>query len=135
MTVSREKLQGLKRQAREAGFVPSVQVVHMLVDHGLAVLDELEGGKSTVEQRAALKERERQLGLGLTDLRVLISEIVCAVPVDVYPAVVEGQPLVDDLARAVFTVDMMSEMLKARGPAWHREWSWYQPRIAEEFDE
>lgn len=131
--MSRDRLRQIKASTKREGFEPSAQLVHSLIDHGLQVLDELEGGQSTIEQRAALKERERQVRLALVDLRVQLAEIQVNIPVDVEPAIIEGQPLVDDLSKSIFTLDMVDQMLKAKGPQWHREWNWYRGRIDEEF--
>jgi hypothetical protein len=114
--MSRQKLRELKKAARRktAGMELPIQTMHALIDSNLEALDALEGGKSTQEQRAELQERERQLMLALADIRERIGP---------------------NGSRALYAVDAAMEMLRAKGPAWHRKWDWYTPRIAEEFDE
>lgn len=111
--IGRDKLHQLKSAARKPDFEPTTQLVHTLLDHGLEALDQMEGGKSTQELRTELVERERQVKLGLADLRA------------------ELERLGD--AKALFTLAMVQQMFAAKGPAWLREWSYYTPRIDEEF--
>jgi hypothetical protein len=132
--MTRGKLHEIKSAARKFDFEPSTQLVHSLVDHGLDALTELEGGPEVIEQRAALQERERQVGLALADLGVQLATIQENIPIDLEPAVVDGHPLMRDLDKARYTIDAIREMLKAKGPQWNREWAHYQPRIEEEFD-
>lgn len=132
--IGRDKLRYIKKLLREDRYDVSAeasQVLHALVDSNLEVLDQLEGGKSTQEQRAELKERERQVRLALADLRSVLHRAHTSVEVNW----VNKDLVLADLAKGRFLLDMIEEMLKAKGPAWHREWNWYQPRIAEEFGE
>lgn len=137
--MGRDKLRQLKSRLRQgcdwSDPNETSQLMHSLIDSHLEVLDQLEGGQSTQEQRADLKERERQVKLALTDLRIMVCEIQDNVPGDLVPAVVEGEPLLHDLSKAVFTIDLIDEMLRAKGPKWKNEWQWYAPRIEEEFSE
>ena len=112
--MSRDKLRQLKSAARRktAGMELSIETMHALIDHGLEALDAMEGGQSVQEQRAQLKERERQIMLALADVREAIGP---------------------GPSRALYTVDAIMTMLKAKGPKWTREWSHYRPRIEEEF--
>jgi len=123
--MERQTLQMIKKQLK-TGTPPSIsqtmQLLHSLTDHGLEALDELEGGKTVQEHRAELQERERQIRLALKDLR----EILTLSPRSPRPRV--------DVQKALFTLDMVEQMLKATGTKWRREWAWYQPRIEEEFD-
>jgi hypothetical protein len=115
--MSRDKLLALKKAARRktAGMELPIATMHALIDSNLEALDRLEGGTSTQERRAELAERERQVGLALRDLEVSIRT--------------EGA----STAKQLYILDMINDMLKATGPKWHREWSWYTPRIEEEF--
>lgn len=135
--MSRDKLRQIKSRLRQgidwSDPNETSQLCHSLVDSNLEALGELEGGQSTQEQRADLAERERQVKLALVDVRVQVGEILDNVPADLRPAVVEGQELVIDLQKLLYTVDLIEEMLKAKGPKWKNEWQWYAPRIEEEF--
>jgi hypothetical protein len=117
--ISREKLHAWRNQlkAGELLGVTDKQAMQALIDSNLKAWDELEGGKSTQELRAELVWREQQLQLGLKDLRDALSR----------PGI--------SVTRARLTVDMLHELVKAKGPRWFRDWKSYQERIAEEFDE
>jgi hypothetical protein len=134
--MSREKLLALKKAARRktAGMELPIATMHALLDSNLEALDQLEGGKTTQELRAELTERERQVGLALKDLRTELSEAERLAIHDL-PSFCKADE--DEGVRAIHkslhTVDMINEMLKATGPKWQREWSWYTPRIEEEF--
>ena len=103
-----------------------------VIDHGLGALTEMAGGQSVLDRQNLLKVREQQVHLALVDLRKLLAttkaRVANAMPRDGMKEVDPG------LTRAIFTLDMIKEMIKAKGPAWYREWSFYTPRIAEEFD-
>jgi hypothetical protein len=131
--MTRQRLLETKAAAKKFDFDPSTELIHTLVDHGLQALTELEGGASVMEQRAALKERERQVKLALEYLALHLATVVDNVPADLEPAVVDGEPLIDDLQKARYTIDTILRMLKAKGPQWTREWSHYVPQIEEEF--
>lgn len=126
--MKRETLHRLRAEAKRSGFEPSTQVLYALIDANLAVLDELEGGASVQEQRAALAERERQVRLALVDLREVLGRAGLAAKFE------RQEDAVDEISRATLVCELIVEMLRAKGAAWGREWSWYQPRIAEEFD-
>src|SRR5271168_4884749 len=102
----RETLLNKKRAMRKMDFRPQIQEYHALVDHGLAALDEIAGGTSTIDQRADLAERERQVKLALADLREVITKIIAHEPV-----VVEGHLHVA-IRKARFTLDMVDQMLR-----------------------
>ena len=127
--MSRQKLQELKKTVRKMDFEPNLQTIHALIDHGLQALTELEGGPSVQAQRAELAERERQLGLAVADLR----SVLMVVETDLRHR--HEPDLLECAGRALFMTALMREMLRAKGPAWHRQWDWYTPRIAEEFDQ
>jgi len=135
--MERQTLQTIKKQLK-TGTPPSIsqtmQLLHSLTDSNLEALNQLEGGDWAVKKRVELIQREVQIRLALADLRVQIATIQDNIPADVEPAVVEGQPLIDDLGKVIFTMDMIDLMLKAKGPQWNREWKYYQPRIEEEFE-
>lgn len=125
--MSRDKLRQVKSAARKMDFHPTTQLIHTLVDHGLEVLDELEGGRSTQELRAELKERERQVGLALDDLHVWAREAYAATYRD------GNLRTVDTVAKVRVGIELVKQMITAKGPKWRREWSWYTPRVSEEF--
>jgi hypothetical protein len=118
----RDTLQSLKRNMHKMDFRPQDQQFHALVDHGLAALDALEGGRDTIERKSELKERERQVSLALADLKAEL-ENVGTMPTEERP----------DVEKALYMLDLVDQMLRAKGTRWHREWAWYQPRIEEEF--
>lgn len=130
--ISSDKLLQLRSKVKRGQLLDRDQQL-AVIDHGIQALVEIAGGQSILDKRNELKTREAEVAKALVDLRVQIAEIQVNIPVDVEPAVVEGQVLVDDLSKAIYTVDAITEMLKAKGPAWKREWSWYRPRIEEEF--
>jgi hypothetical protein len=123
--MSRDKLLQLKKAARRktAGMELPIQTMHALIDSNLEVLNQLEGGKSTQELRAELTWREQQIREGLDYLRTVATPH----PDDYWQSI--------DPVKANFTIDMLCEMLRAKGPKWHRDWKAYRLRIAEEFDE
>ena len=133
--IKRETIMAHRRVLNKMDYHPSTDTIRMLCDGALELLDALEGGPSIQARRAELTERERQVKLALTDLNVLLAEIQVAIPPDIEPAVVEAEPLLRDLSKARLMADLIIEMVKAKGPKWHREWSWYTPRIEEEFSE
>ena len=114
--MQRQTLARLAKVARKMDYHPSRQEVITLVDHGLAALDEIDGGKSTIELRAELKERERQVKLALLDLG-------------------EALQTERNLEKGIYIAHLIMQMLNAKGTKWHNEWSWYQPRVEEEFGE
>lgn len=116
------------------GLVVERSTVFALIDANLQVLDELEGGASTVELRAALVERERQVRLGLADLFAALGRAQAAVGKIIDSDDAAQDAALRELERARFIGELIGEMLDAKkAPAWHREWSWYAPRVAEEF--
>lgn len=128
--MSRQKLHEIKTGLRDGIVYPELaQLLHSLVDSNLEALDALEGGKTVQQHRGELQERERQIRLALKDLRAAItlndghnhSSYDCSFDIN-------------RVGKAVFTLDMVEQMLKATGTKWRREWAWYQPRIEEEFD-
>lgn len=120
--ISREKLHWLKKQAKDPitlGLTPAQrQIVYSLVDSNLEALDLLDGGMDA-------KERERQISLALADVRATLDGVEDAgtTPLDCW----------NRIAKARFVLDMVEQLVKAKGTAWMRKWDWYQPRIAEEF--
>jgi hypothetical protein len=111
--IKRETLLAEKRAARKMDYDPSTSTIHMLLDAGLEMLDTIDGGTS---QRDWVQERrtmDNQVMLALDDLQ---AELVAG-----------------DIERATFIVELMAEMLNEKRLGWRKEWSWYQPRIEEEF--
>lgn len=132
--MKRETLLAWRKRARDSLQYASTRAEMLaLCDHGLEALEQLAGGPSVLAQREELTERERQLKLALKDLRAGLNAVLDNIPADLEPAVVQGAPLIRDLQRTVLTVELMEEMLKAKGPAWRRQWDWYTPRLEEEF--
>jgi hypothetical protein len=130
--MTRDKLLALKKAARRktAGMELPIATMHALIDSNLEALDQLEGGKTTQERRAELTERERQVGLALKDLREILTSQSLT---DIGGADWMCREAEQAAKKAVYILDMINDMLKATGPKWHREWSWYTPRIEEEF--
>ena len=117
--IHQTKLHALKKAVGK--FTPTDQLVHSLIDSNLEAWEQLEGGKDTQTQRAELKERERQVGIALAQLREVIHPLL------------DAGPDPDPASKALYIVDQIMDMLRARGPKWKREWSWYAPLIEEEF--
>jgi hypothetical protein len=118
--MSRDKLLTLRKRVKAGETLDRDQAL-AVIDHGVAAYVEMQGGASAVERRRELAERERQVRLALADLREVLR-----------PSARSPRPRVD-VDRAKLILDLVDEMLAAKGPAWKREWSWYQPRIDEEF--
>lgn len=119
--MSRDTLFGIRARVK-AGEALGREQTLSLIDHGIQALVEMAGGQSVAEQRAAVVERERQVRLALDDLREALR-----------PSARSPRGGVD-VERARLILDLIGEMLKAKGPLWHREWSFYQPRVDEEFE-
>lgn len=118
--ITREKLHYLKKLLREDRYDVSAeasQVLHTLVDSNLEALTLLDGGMDA-------KERERQISLALADLRDEVERLSAIAQDSMHP---------EWGARTLFTLDMVNQMVNAKGVAWRRKWDWYTPRIAEEF--
>jgi hypothetical protein len=109
--MSRDKLLTLRKRVKAGEALDRDQAL-AVIDHGVQAYVEMEGGASAVERRRELAERERQIGLALAELRETIGP---------------------EPSKALYTVDSILDMLKAKGPSWKREWSWYRPAIDEEF--
>ena len=110
----REKLQALKNAARKMDHHPSTQTEHALIDHGLEALDLIEGGTTLANQYKEVKA-------GLAELRVQLSTILDNIPADLEPAVVDGEPLIRDLSKAIYVTDLVAGMLTTdyrRYPSW-----------------
>jgi hypothetical protein len=112
--MTRDKVLLLRKQVKAGEFLTRDQAL-ALCDHAVQALVEIEGGAAVMDKRAELKERERQLGLGLNDLEVAIRT--------------EGA----STRKQLYILDAIRDMLKAKGPTWKREWAWYAPRVDEEF--
>lgn len=132
--ITRETLHHIKKILKEDRYDASAearQVLHTLVDSNLETLTLLDGGMDA-------KERERQISLALADLRDALDLVkLChdrqrsPLRQDVICSSVGADQA---LARAVYTLDLVDQMVKAKGVAWSRKWDWYQPRIVEEFE-
>jgi len=127
--IKRETIMAHRRVVNKMDYRPTAETVRMLCDGALELLDALEGGPTVQKQRAEIKERERQVGLALADLHGWATDL---------------QTLVDELADPYATagtgkvrhgIYVVQQMLKARGPKWKNEWSWWKPQIDEEFGE
>jgi hypothetical protein len=118
--MSRDKLLTLRKRVKAGEILDRDQMLAVL-DHGVQAYVEMEGGASAVEKRRELAERERQVGIALAQLREELGPNRCSPTGRV------------DIERARYTLDAIMEMLKAKGPAWRREWSWYAPAVEEEF--
>jgi hypothetical protein len=131
--MDRAKVQEVKRVARKMDYHPTTQTIHALADTCLELMDKVDGGVDQKAIERGYQERERQLKLALVDIRVEVATIQENIPGDLEPAVVEGEPLLRDLSKVTYMLDLAQQMLRAKGPTWTREWAYYTPRIAEEF--
>lgn len=122
----RETLQALKRAARKMDHYPSPQTEHALIDHGLEALDLIDGGTTAANRIAEVRK-------GLNAVCTLLGTIRAAIPVDLEPAVVDGGPLVDDLAKAVYALDLISTEMLGTDYRRYSSWADQLPRIEEEF--
>lgn len=121
--MSREKLLTLRKKVKAGEALDRDQTLAIL-DHGIQAYVEMQGGESAVLRRRELAERERQVSIALAQLREVVGRLAETATDSMHPE--WGQ-------EALYTVDAILDMLQAKGPTWKREWSWYQPRIEEEF--
>lgn len=129
MPIKRETIMAHRRVVNKMDYRPTAETVRMLCDGALELLDELEGGPGVQALREEQRERERQVALALEDLNVWAREAYEATYSD------GNLQTIDKVAKVRVGIELVREMLKAKGPKWRREWSWYTPRIEEEFDE
>ena len=103
-------------------------MIHALIDSNLQLLDLIDGGTTAANRTAEVRK-------GLGDVRAVLNEILDNVPADLEPAVINGSPLITDVSKALFMLDIISrDMLSSayrRYPAWDDQ----KPRIEEEFGE
>jgi hypothetical protein len=121
--MNRDTLLRTKRDLRR-GVPLSPEQAHAILDEALAA------SKDYTEERAALKERERQLGIALAQLREVIGEGEQFCHRNSTTGCAQA---VEHFAKARYTVDAILDMLKAKGPKWMCEWNWYRGRVEEEF--
>jgi hypothetical protein len=127
--MTRDKVLLLRKQVKAGEFLTRDQAL-ALCDHAVAALVEIEGGAAVMDKRAELKERERQVGLALASLREVIGEGEQFCHRNSTTGCAQA---IEHFAKARYTVDVIFDMLKAKGPTWKREWAWYAPRVTEEF--
>ena len=127
MPIKRQTITDIRRVVNKFDYHPTRETIRMLCDGALELLDLVEGGPGVQQQRAELAERERQVGLALTDLQNWADEAWVLANREGNPFVMRGA------AKVRYGIDLVRTMLKAKGPKWKREWSWYLPRIEEEF--
>lgn len=130
--MSREKLLTLRKRVKDGEPLSRDQALAVL-DHGIMAYVEQAGGALIEAKRAELKERERQVGLALGDLWLLV-EAVAADVARIGESDDAQAAALESLGRAKLNIELTHQMLRAKGPAWNREWSYYTPRIEEEFD-
>lgn len=111
--IKRETLLAEKRAARKMDYHPDTRTVHMLIDASIELLDAVDGGTSQRDWAQQRREMDKQVVLALADLQA---------------ALVAG-----DILMATFIGELMAEMVSEKRLGWRKEWSWYQPRIEEEF--
>lgn len=119
--ITRQTLHHIKKILKEDRYDVSAeanQVMHTLIDSNLQLLDQIDGGMDA-------KERERQIGLALVDLRTVVADLAETARDSMHPEYGD---------KALYVLDMVGQMLKAKGAAWTRKWDYYTPRIEEEFD-
>lgn len=135
--LSRDKLFQFRSRVKKGDDLLTRDQQLAVIDHGIEALVEMAGGASVSEQRNQLKERERQLGLALADIREDIGRVFDPPDWCHCPPGLECAPSAEEKEKrslkAIYMVDAAFEMLKAKSPQWQREWSWYTPRIDEEF--
>jgi hypothetical protein len=95
-------------------------------------MDAIDGGKAQHDWEQERRQLDKQVGLGLLDLVAVLHEIIDNLPPDVEPAVVEAEPLIRDLNKAVLIAELIDQMVVQK-LAWRKEWAFYVPRIEEEF--
>lgn len=131
--ITRQRVLEEKRVARKMDYHPTRQTVHMLCDSLLELLDTVDGGQDQRDWEQERRQLDTQVGLGLLDLVEVLHNIIDNVPADLEPAVVNAVPLLQDLSKAVLIAELIDQMVgeKLRN---RKQWSWYQPRIKEEFE-
>jgi hypothetical protein len=124
--ISRQRLLEEKRLARKVDYHPTAQTVHMLIDHGLEALTLIDGGTT-------LANRNREVEAGLSELRLVLHEILDNVPTDLEPAVVDGGALAADISKAVYIADLVAGMLTTDYRR-YSTWADIRPQVEEEFE-
>lgn len=124
--MKRETLQAEKRAARRPGYHPSLQFTHAVIDSHLQALDLIDGGTTAAN-------RTTEVRAGLADVTAVLHDILDNVPVDLQPAVIDGKPLVTDVSRAVFMLELISREMLSTDYRRYGTWADQLPRIEEEF--
>lgn len=116
--ISDQKLAEYKKLAdRTASFGPhgAGEALHTLVAECRSMSVELRGGDAMIRREAELRWRELEVSRGLAYLHGLLST---------------GD---GDKTPATLTVELLQQMLSAKGARFNRDWSSYQARLFEEF--
>lgn len=124
--MKRDKLQNLKSVMHKMDFRPSHQQFHALIDHGLEAMDLIDGGNT-------MPNRITEVRKGLNAVRVALADVKDNVDLGLEPAVVDGQPLVDDLNKAIYMLDLISKEMLSTDYRRYSSWADQLPRIEEEF--
>jgi hypothetical protein len=98
----------------------------MLIDAALELLDMVDGGAAQRDWDTERKVQEAQIRLALIDLDATLANAEAA------PT---GRERLRSVIQGRFTIDMIREMLAEKRLAWRKEWSFYRPRIDEEFED
>ena len=110
--IRRETLEAEKRASKKMDYHPTLQTVHMLLDASLELMDAVDGGAAQRNWERERLDLDKQVMLALLDMRAAL--------------------LADDVKKALYITDCIQEMAGAKLRN-RRRWSWYQPRIEEEF--
>lgn len=124
--MKRETLQAEKRAAKRPDYHPSLSFTHAVIDSHLEALDLIDGGTTAANRTAEIRA-------GLADVTAILHDILDNVPVDLEPAVIDGQPLVTEVSKAVFILELISSEMLSTDYRRYGTWADQLPRIEEEF--
>lgn len=110
--IKRETLLAEKRAARKMDYHPDLRTIHMLLDASLELVDSVDGGTKQRDWEQERNEVDKQVPLALFDMRTAL--------------------LAGDVEKAKYITECIQEMVSAKLRN-RKKWSWYQPRIEEEF--
>lgn len=124
--MKRETLQAQKRAARTPDYQPSLQFTHAVIDSHLQALDLIDGGTTAANRTAEVRT-------ALADVAAALHDILGNISADLQPAVVDGAPLIADVSRALFMLELISCEMLSSDYRRYSTWADQQPRIEEEF--
>lgn len=113
--IKRETIMNHRRVVNKLDYRPTAETVRMLCDGALELLDALDGGAGQREWEQERRAVDSQITAALDDLAAALVT-----------------PTARNVDKATYIAGCLREMVTAKLRN-RRQWSWYQPRIDEEF--